>query len=644
MKLVHTLCFIICILCVNLWHGNCEPVEDKVVLLEFMNKFSPSRTLNWNESLSVCDNWTGVTCNEDRSRVIAIRLPGVGFHGNIPPNTISNLSALQILSLRSNFITGFFPSDFSNLKNLSFLYLQFNDLSGSLPDFSAWKNLTVVNLSNNKFNGTIPFSLSNLTQLSGLNLANNSLSGEIPDLHFSRLQQLNLSNNNLHGTVPMSLQRFPDSAFIGNNITLGNYTAVSPVVSPVFVPSSSSEKRGRLSETALLGIVIVGSFLGLVAFGFLMFVCCSSRKKGEDDDDAFVGMSNKGKMSPEKAVSRNMDANNKLTFFEGCNYAFDLEDLLRASAEVLGKGTFGTAYKAILEDATGVVVKRLKEVAFGKKDFEQFMEIVGSLKHENVVELKAYYYSKDEKLMVYDYYNQGSVSSLLHGKRGEEKVPLDWDTRLRIALGAARGIARIHVENGGKLVHGNIKSSNIFLNTKQHGCVSDLGLATISTSLPLPVSRAAGYRAPEVTDTRKAAQPSDVYSFGVVLLELLTGKSPIHNTGGDEIIHLVRWVHSVVREEWTAEVFDLELMRYPNIEEEMVEMLQIAMSCVVRMADQRPKMSEVVKMIENVRQIDNTQTRPSSENQGGVKLSSQRDNDNDNSPSSTSSPLPKGSD
>jgi serine/threonine protein kinase len=232
----------------------------------------------------------------------------------------------------------------------------------------------------------------------------------------------------------------------------------------------------------------------------------------------------------------------------------------------------------------------------------------------------------------------------LSGKRGEEKVPLDWDTRLRIALGAARGIARIHVENGGKLVHGNIKSSNIFLNTKQHGCVSDLGLATISTSLPLPVSRAAGYRAPEVTDTRKAAQPSDVYSFGVVLLELLTGKSPIHNTGGDEIIHLVRWVHSVVREEWTAEVFDLELMRYPNIEEEMVEMLQIAMSCVVRMADQRPKMSEVVKMIENVRQIDNTQTRSSSENQGGVKLSSQRDNDNDNYPSSTSSPLPKGSD
>jgi serine/threonine protein kinase len=134
------------------------------------------------------------------------------------------------------------------------------------------------------------------------------------------------------------------------------------------------------------------------------------------------------------------------------------------------------------------------------------------------------------------------------------------------------------------------------------------------SSVTQPISRAAGYRAPEVTDTRKATQASDVYSFGVVLLELLTGKSPIHTTRGDEIVHLVRWVHSVVREEWTAEVFDIELMRCPNIEEEMVEMLQIAMSCVARMHDQRPAMSEIVKLIENVRQID-IENQPSSENQ-----------------------------
>jgi len=403
----------ISLLCLVLWQGSGEPVEDKEALLDFVNKFPPSRPLNWNESSPMCASWTGVTCNEDKSRVIAIRLPGVGFHGTIPPDTISRLSALQTLSLRSNVISGHFPSDFSNLKNLSFLYLQFNNLSGPLPDFSAWKNLTVVNLSNNHFNGSIPVSLNILPLLSGLNLANNSLSGEIPDLNLSRLQVLNLSNNNLQGTVPKSLLRFPHSAFSGNNISFRTFSTVSPAPQPAFEPSLKSRRRRRLSEAALLGVVVAAGVLGLVAFISLTFVCCSRR--GDEDEETFSGKLHKGEMSPEKAISRNQDANNKLVFFQGCNYAFDLEDLLRASAEVLGKGTFGTAYKAILEDATTVVVKRLKEVAVGKKDFEQHMEIVGSLKHENVVELKAYYYSKDEKLMVYDYHSQGSIASILHG-------------------------------------------------------------------------------------------------------------------------------------------------------------------------------------------------------------------------------------
>ncbi|XP_065858683.1 probable inactive receptor kinase At4g23740 [Euphorbia lathyris] len=582
-----------------------DPVDDKKALLDFVNNLPHSRSLKWNESSSIC-NWTGITCSKDGFHVIAVRLPGVGFTGAVPANTISRLSALQTLSLRSNLISGDFPQDFSNLKNLSYLYLQFNNLSGSLPsDFSVWNNLTVVNLSNNRFNGSIPLSISNLTHLASLNLANNSLAGEIPNFDLPNLQQLILSNNNLTGNVPKLLGRFPSSSFSGNNISLE--TSVSPVLAPISAPNPRTKKLG---EIALLGIIIAACVLGVVAFALLLILCCS-RKKSKDE--LFSGKLQKGQMTPEKMVSRTQDANNRLVFFEGCNYAFDLEDLLRASAEVLGKGTFGMAYKAILEDSTTVVVKRLKEVSVSKRDFEQQMEVVGSIRHENVVDLKAYYYSKDEKLMVCEYYSQGSVSSILHGKRGGERISLDWNARMNIATGAARGIARIHAENGGKFVHGNIKSSNIFLNSQQYGCISDLGLATIMSALAPPISRAAGYRAPEVTDTRKAGQPSDVYSFGVVLLELLTGKSPIHTTGGDEIIHLVRWVHSVVREEWTAEVFDVELMRCPNIEEEMVEMLQIALSCVVRMPDQRPKMTEIVKMIENVRRVE-VEYRPPSGN------------------------------
>ncbi|KAG6409333.1 hypothetical protein SASPL_127371 [Salvia splendens] len=574
--------------------------SDKQALLDFADNIHLSRRpLNWGVQTSVCKNWTGIGCSEDGSRVISLRLPGIGIHGPIPANTLSRLSALQILSLRSSGINGTFPLDLGNLKNLSFLYLQHNNFWGPLPlEFSLWRNLTIMNLSDNGFNGSIPSSISGLSRLVALNLANNSLSGEVPDLDLPNLQLLNLSYNDLSGSVPRSLQRFPKSVFLGNSESLLDYN-ISVVLAPPREEHRSRGGRctGKLSEKALLGIVVACSVLGILGFGFVLLVCILRRKTV----DGFPGELVKGNMSPEKAISRGQDASNKLVFFEGCNYAFDLEDLLRASAEVLGKGTFGTAYKAILEDATMVVVKRLKDVNVGKREFEQQMSIIGSIKHENVTELRAYYYSKDEKLMVYDYFSQGSIASLLHGKPGESKTHLDWETRLKIAIGAAKGIARIHTENSGKLVHGNLKSSNIFLNPQQFGCVSDLGLSTIMSALAPPIARAAGYRAPEVTDTRKAAQPCDVYSFGVILLELLTGKSPVHTSNGDEMVHLVRWVHSVVREEWTAEVFDVELLRYPDIDEELVEMLQIAMACVARAAEQRPKMSEVMKMLENVR-------------------------------------------
>lgn len=191
------------------------------------------------------------------------------------------------------------------------------------------------------------------------------------------------------------------------------------------------------------------------------------------------------------------------------------------------------------------------------------------------------------------------------GKRGVNRICLDWESRLRIAIGAARGIAQIHALQGGKLIHGNIKASNIFLNSKEYGCLSDTGLATLMSPASAPALRATGYRAPEATDPRKATPASDVFSFGVLLLELLTGKNPTtHATGGEEVVHLVRWVSSVVREEWTGEVFDVELLRYPNVEEEMVEMLQIGMACVVRIPDQRPTMAEVVRMVEEIHHTD----------------------------------------
>ncbi|GLU24368.1 hypothetical protein SLE2022_403080 [Rubroshorea leprosula] len=551
-----------------------DPVEDKEALLDFLHKVhqSRSRPINWKKNTTVCGQWIGVTCSSDQSRVVALRLQGMELQGSIPANTLSRLSSLQFLSLRSN------------------------AFSGSLPDFSAWNNLTIVDLSNNDFNGSIPPSVSNLTHLVALNLSNNSLSGGIPDLNIPSLQQLDLSNNNLTGVVPMSLRRFPISSFSGNKISP---EIAPPPALPSQPPGEQPARKARkLSEQALLGIVLGGSVLGFLLVALLM-ILCYYKKETEQEGEMTIKFQKKD-VSAKKKASESHDENNRLVFFEDCNLAFDLEDLLRASAEVLGKGTFGVTYKAALEDAITVAVKRLKEVTVPKREFEQQMEVVGSIRHENVSALRAYFYSKDEKLVVHDFYEQGSVSAMLHAKR-EGRGTLDWETRLKIAVGAARGIAHIHTQNGGKLVHGNIKATNILLNSRGYGCVSDIGLATLMSTMPPPTIRAAGYRAPEVTDSRKATQASDVYSFGVLVLELLTGKSPTLATGGDEVVHLVRWVNSVVREEWTAEVFDVELLKFPNIEEEMVEMLQVGMRCVAKMPDQRPKMQEVVRMLEEIR-------------------------------------------
>lgn len=392
-----------------------EPTEDKEALLDFANNVHHSRPLNWDERTSACNYWVGITCNHDNSRVIAVRLPGFGFRGSIPSNTLSRLSALQILSLRSNGFSGSFPSDLLNLGNLTWLYIQSNKLEGPLPeDFSVWKNLSVINFSDNRFNGSIPPSISNMTHLTALNLSNNALSGEIPDLNLPTLQLLDLSNNNLSGKVPRSLVRFPSSSFSGNQLSPEDSSP--PPVPP---PSDQSKKKSssKLSEPAILGIIIGGSTLLFILIAVLLVLYYSNNK--EDDDDHDVTAATKQKPSKKEQLiikkSGSQDGDNRLVFFAGCNLAFDLEDLLRASAEVLGKGSFGTTYKAALEDSTTVAVKRLKEVTVGKREFELQMAVVGNISHENLASLRAYYYSKDEKLMVYDYYVRGSISQMLHG-------------------------------------------------------------------------------------------------------------------------------------------------------------------------------------------------------------------------------------
>lgn len=401
--------------------------SDKQALLEFAATVPHARKLNWNAASPVCSSWIGITCNVNGSRVVAIRLPGVGLSGPIPANSIGKVDALKILSLRSNYLSGNLPSDIISIPSLQFVYLQHNNFSGVLPSFLSLQ-LNALDLSFNSFTGNIPPAYLNLTRLHVLNLQYNSISGAIPPFKIPKLKTLNFSYNNLNGSIPYSLQKFPYSSFVGNSlcgIPLKNCSTVSssPSPSPSYfsTPSTISPhqhaSRKKLSPGSIVAIAI-GACAVLFLLLVMFFVCCSKKVDGERSG-VLKGKGTAGGRGekPKDFGSGVQEAEkNKLCFFEGCVFNFDLEDLLRASAEVLGKGSYGSTYKAILEDGTTVVVKRLKEVAASKREFEQQMEVVGRIgRHPNVVPVRAYYYSKDEKLLVFTYMPAGSLFILLHG-------------------------------------------------------------------------------------------------------------------------------------------------------------------------------------------------------------------------------------
>ncbi|XP_027330042.1 probable inactive receptor kinase At1g48480 isoform X1 [Abrus precatorius] len=583
--------------------------SDRASLLLLRSRVG-GRTLLWNTTQTSPCSWTGVLCNN--GRVTVLRLPAMGLTGSLPTG-LGNLTELQTLSLRFNALTGGIPSDFANLKSLRNLYLQGNFFSGEVPDsVFALQNLVRLNLGSNNFSGEVSTKFNSLTRLATLYLQRNGFTGSVPDLSVPPLQQFNVSFNRLTGSIPERFSRLDQSAFVGNSLC----------GKPLQPCPGSGKKDNNLSGGAIAGIVI-GCVLGvLLILVLLLFLCRKrsrksdssmqtkrvvesevSREKSRGDRGGGSGGGNGGNSASAVAGSVEKSevkggGDKSLVFFGNVNRVFSLDELLRASAEVLGKGTFGTTYKATLEMGTSVAVKRLKDVTATEREFREKIEQVGKLVHQNLVPLRGYYFSRDEKLIVYDYMPMGSLSALLHANGGVGRTPLNWETRSAIVLGAARGIAYLH-SHGPTSSHGNIKSSNILLTKSFEARVSDFGLAYLALPTSTP-NRVSGYRAPEVTDARKVSQKADVYSFGIMLLELLTGKAPTHSSLNEEGVDLPRWVQSVVQDEWNTEVFDMELLRYQNVEEEMVKLLQLALECTAQYPDQRPSMDVVAGKIEEI--------------------------------------------
>ncbi|XP_021826185.1 BRASSINOSTEROID INSENSITIVE 1-associated receptor kinase 1-like [Prunus avium] len=271
---------------------------------------------------------------------------------------------------------------------------------------------------------------------------------------------------------------------------------------------------------------------------------------------------------------------------------------------ILGRGGFGTVYKGRLADGTLVAVKRLKarKTRRGELQFQTEVELITMAVHRNLLRLRGFCMTQTERLLVYPYMANGSVASWLRD-RPESQPPLDWEKRKRIALGSARGLAYLHDHCDPKIIHRDVKAANILLDEEFEAVVGDFGLAKLMASKDTHVTTAVrgtmGHIAPEYLSTGKSSEKTDVFGYGVMLLELVTGKTALRLAQlayNDEVL-LFDWVKGLLKDRRLEALVDANL-KGNYIIDEVEQLIHVALFCTQGSSGQRPKMSEVVKMLE----------------------------------------------
>ncbi|KQK04494.1 receptor protein kinase-like protein ZAR1 [Brachypodium distachyon] len=580
----------------------------------------------------------------------AVGLQSLVLSGNqlygLVPRELGDLPYLQILDLSSNSLNGSLPGSILKCRRLRTLALGHNNLRGPLPpgfgrELSALERL---DLSYNRFSGGIPEDIGNLSRLEGtVDLSHNDFSGLIPAT-LGKLPEkvyIDLTFNNLSGPIPQNgaLENRGPTAFMGNPGLCG--PPLKNPCSPDAMPSSkpgesapaSSGGKG-LGKVAIVAIVL-SDVVGILIIALVFLYCYRRtvfpREKGQGGAAGSKG-SRSGKdcgcfRRDESETALDQEEQYDLVVLDR-QVRFDLDELLKASALVLGKSGIGIVYKVVLEDGLSMAVRRLGEGGLQRfKEFQTEVDAIGKVRHPNIVTLKAYYWSSDEKLLIYDYISNGSLSAAIHGKPESMTFsPLPWDARLKIMKGVASGMSFLHEFSPKKYVHGDLRPNNVLLGTGMEPYISDFGLGRLANiagggspfaesdrdglekaqiqhpdaSVCPILSKGPCYQAPEALITLKPSQKWDVYSYGVILLEIITGRSPVVLLETMQM-DLVQWVQFCIEEKKeSADVLDPFLARESEREDEMIAVLKIALACIQANPERRPSMRHVTQTLERL--------------------------------------------
>ncbi|KAM3351153.1 hypothetical protein ACQJBY_023263 [Aegilops geniculata] len=542
------------------------------------------------------------------SNLSTLHIENNQFGGNIPAAAVG----LREFIAGNNNFSGEMPASLgSGMPKLQTMNLSGNKLSGGIPkSIAKLGSLTQLDLSRNQLAGEIPAELGAMRVLNALDLSSNRLSGDIPPpLARLQLNLLNLSSNQLDGQVPAGLATAAyDRSFLGNpglchaGLGPGYLTGVRSCAAGSQAASSSS----GVSPALRTGLLAAAGALLVCIVVFAFFIVRDIRKR-------------------KRAAQ---DGGWKITPFQ-TDLGFGEAAILRALTEenLVGSGGSGRVYRAAYTNryngnAGAVAVKQIRSA--GKVDeklereFESEAGILGGVRHKNIVRLLCCLSRDDSacKLLVYDYMDNGSLDGWLHGhaltdgarhsvssvaraRSGRREAGLDWPARIRVAVGAAQGLCYMHHECSPPIVHRDVKTSNILLDSEFRAKVADFGLARMLVQAGTPdtmsgVAGSFGYMAPECGYTRKVTEKVDVYSFGVVLLELTTGRAA--NDGGEDG-SLAEWARHLYQSGGSITDATDNRIRYAGCSEEIEVVFRLGVMCTSASPSSRPTMKDVLQIL-----------------------------------------------